>query len=112
MIRLLSSVLLIIISIPSFGQITFDNKILVMENDVIRQTISFSKGSIKPVSVFSKSNDIELLATNNAAPWFEFIVNNNIITSGQSIWKVLNYEIRKMNNGGRFEHSTTNCHHC
>jgi len=82
------------------GQIIFENDLLVMENEVSRHSISFKKGKIIPVSVFSKENNSEILASDKGAPWFEFIINNQKITSSDPVWRVRHHEIRKLNNGG------------
>jgi len=82
------------------GQIIFENDLLVMENEVSRHSISFKKGKIIPVSVFSKENNSEILASDKGAPWFEFIINNQKITSSDPVWRVRHHETRKLNNGG------------
>jgi len=71
-----------------------------MENEVSRHSISFKKGKIIPVSVFSKENNSEILASDKGAPWFEFIINNQKITSSDPVCRVRHHETRKLNNGG------------
>jgi hypothetical protein len=70
-----------------------------MENELMLQKISFQKGSIKPMSIFSKSKNTELLA-GQSSPWFEFVINGQVITSDQPVWKFVSFSTRKMNNGG------------
>ncbi len=74
---------------------------LVLENTIVRQVVSFKGATIKPLSVFDKKSSKELLITKNAAPWFEFVVNQQLITANDSIWKYKSNSIRLLNNGGR-----------
>ncbi|HBE42953.1 MAG TPA: hypothetical protein DDW27_17470 [Bacteroidales bacterium] len=82
------------------GQITFENDLLVMENEVCRHSLSFARGRIIPVSVFSKGTNNEILASDTGSPWFEFVINRKKITSSDPLWRVRNHEIRRLNNGG------------
>ena len=82
------------------GQITFENDLLVMENEVSRHSLNFTKGQIIPVSVFSKETKSEILASDKGSPWFEFVINRQKITSSDPVWRVRHHEIRKLNNGG------------
>ena len=82
------------------SQITFENDLLVMENEVSRHSLSFAKGKIIPVSVFSKETNNEILASETGSPWFEFVINRQIISSSDPLWRVRHHEIRNLNNGG------------
>ncbi len=82
------------------GQITFENDLLVLENEVSRHSLSFANRRIIPVSVFSKETNSEILASDKGSPWFEFVINRQKITSADPIWRVRHHEIRKLNNGG------------
>jgi hypothetical protein len=98
--RLNLPAILILFPALSFSQISFENNLLVMENELVRQSINFSGGCIKPGSVFSKVKNIELLNAESPGPWFEFVANNQVVSSGQPIWKIKDHSIRKMINGG------------
>jgi len=100
MIRKIFFLLFVLASNSIIAQITFKGDNLIMENDLMKQIFSFSKGSIKPVSIFSKALNEELLSGEGQGSWFEFVVNKQIISSNQPIWRVIRYDIRKMNNGG------------
>ncbi|NJK94766.1 MAG: hypothetical protein HC905_07480 [Bacteroidales bacterium] len=99
MIRFLLLSIFIFSGITTFSQVTFRENILSMENELMLQKISFQKGSIKLMSIFSKTKNTELLA-GQSSPWFEFVVNGQLITSDQPVWKFVSFSTRKMNNGG------------
>lgn len=99
MIRLLLLPIFIFSGITTFSQVTFRENILSMENELMLQKISFQKGFIQPMSIFSKSKNTELLA-GQPSPWFEFVINGQVITSDQPVWKFVSFSTRKINNGG------------
>jgi len=85
--------------------ITADARHLVMENAVIRHVISISptqtNSRIEPVSLFDKQAGLEMLASEQTAPWFELSLNNELVTNQQPIWKYEGHDIRTLANGGR-----------
>jgi len=100
MVRILSFLLLLSLNCCLSGQILFEKDRLIMENEVMRQEISFAEGVIRPVSILSKPGNIELLAGTGQRAWFGFVVNNQVISSEQPVWKVVSHELRKISNGG------------
>lgn len=100
MTRLITLILLCVLSAGLHAQITFNKNILVMENELVKQTISFNDGKIIPGSVFSKDHDLEMLSGSIESSWFEFVVNNRLIASNMPIWKVISHDVRPLNNGG------------
>lgn len=100
MVRILSFLLLTLLSCRMSARILFEKNRLIMENEVMRQVISFEKGSIRPVSILSKAGNIELLDKTKQYAWFEFVINNRVISSEQPVWRVVGQELRKINNGG------------
>ena len=81
------------------AQVTYRNNVLSMENELTVHSISFANGSIKPQSVFSKVKNLELLSE-SSSPWIEFVINGQLITSDQPVWKFVSFSTRKINNGG------------
>lgn len=96
---LLLFTLIFSITFQASSQVSYQNNILRMENELIIHTISFESGSIKPASIFSKAKNQELLRE-ASSPWFEFVVNGEIITSSQKSWKFVGFTTRQLNNGG------------
>jgi len=83
------------------AQVSISASQLVLENTVMRQVVSFKDATIKPLSIFDKKTGKELLVTENATPWFEFVVNQQLITANDPIWKYKANSIRLLNNGGQ-----------
>jgi len=100
MMRISSLLLLVSLNCCLSGQILFEKNRLIMENEVMRQELSFEKGIIRPVSILSKNGNVELMADNGVRPWFEFVVNGQLVSSEQPVWKVVKSDVRRMNNGG------------
>ncbi|MBC7887412.1 MAG: hypothetical protein H7Z13_05940, partial [Ferruginibacter sp.] len=82
------------------AQISIHSNQVVFENAAVRQVISFKNATIQPLSIVDKKNNKELLVVDNAAPWFELVVNQQLITANDPIWKYKSNSIRKLNNGG------------
>ncbi|MBC7887128.1 MAG: alpha-galactosidase, partial [Ferruginibacter sp.] len=83
------------------AQISINSNQVVFENIAMRQVVSFKNATIKPLSIFDKKGGKELLVADHAAPWFEFVVNQQLITANDPIWKYKSNSIRKLNNGGQ-----------
>lgn len=81
------------------AQVTYEQGNLLMENEKMIRTLSFTEGKIIPGSLYSKTLKKELFAQKNL-PWFEMIINKQRITSGDPIWKYKKHEVRMLNNGG------------
>ena len=94
-------VLLFLLAQELPAQISISSTQLVLENTAMRQVVSFKDATIKPLSVFDKKSSKELLVTENAAPWFEFVVNQQLITANDPMWKYKSNSIRLLNNGGQ-----------
>ncbi|GGC15067.1 hypothetical protein GCM10011386_03560 [Parapedobacter defluvii] len=98
--RFLIAVVLWIAPGLSFAQITWDGKQLTIENEVMTQVIAFDNGRVVPVSMWNKQLGKELLVSADHVPWFEFVINNQLVHALQSTWKYQNHEVHKLSNGG------------
>jgi Alpha-galactosidase len=98
--RFLIAVVLWLAPALSLAQITWDGKRLTIENEAMTQVIAFDKGRVMPLSMRSKQFGKELLASTDSVPWFEFVINNQLVHALQSIWKYQSHEVRKLGNGG------------
>ncbi|MBN2411133.1 alpha-galactosidase [candidate division KSB1 bacterium] len=102
-ITLLIIILLIFTNFNLHADINFKNGILTLENEKMVRRIQLPEQTPGPVfvsSIYSKQTNKELLAVTNADPYFEFVINNRLITANDNIWQYKKHEIRKMQNGG------------
>lgn len=79
----------------------FEKENLVIENDVFSKTFWFDSekpGSIK-TSFHLKSSQEELLVR-KGIPWFEFVINNQCVSSNDPFWIFEKHSTREMKNGG------------
>ena len=87
----------------SFSQATLSKNELVLENDLIKKVIRFSSSrpsSVRPVSLVDKNTGKEMLASSGGVPWFEFVINEQLITSDDPYWQLDTHQVRKMGHGG------------
>ena len=85
------------------AQINVTNHEITIANGVLRKEISISKrkgGSIEVVSLFAERGKRELLSTNHRKPWFEFVIDHQLITSDDPVWAFVNFSQRIMINKG------------
>ncbi|TAN16460.1 MAG: hypothetical protein EPN37_08235 [Chitinophagaceae bacterium] len=72
-------------------------------NEVILKKIAFFQkkpGAITVYSLIDKANKQELLASRNRNPWFEFVINHQLVTSDDPVWQFLNLSKREIRNKG------------
>jgi hypothetical protein len=84
-----------------------EQDILVIENNAISKVFKFSKekpGAIN-VSLFMNPQK-ELLTSEKPQPYFEFVINNQVVTANDPVWIFKEHTTRKMGNGGT-EHQLT-----
>ncbi len=93
------SFLLMSITIISFAN-ERKNKSLIFENEVIQHTISFDDNKMIP-SIYCKQTGTDLLLKESGIPWFEFVINRQLVNSLQPVWKYLKHEEKKLDNGGK-----------
>src|SRR5690606_15758523 len=96
----LIAIVFLVISYSVSAQVTWDGKRLTIENEEMVQVIAFDNGKVVPASMWSKQLEKELLASTDNIPWFEFVINNQLVHALQSTWKYKGHELRKLSNGG------------
>lgn len=70
-------------------------------NDLYSKSFSFRPGKASRIEVQIKSNTPDrILSASSDAPYFEFVVNNKLVTSGDRLWEFKNHTERSMGNGG------------
>jgi hypothetical protein len=102
-LRLISplSVLIIFLSLNSCRSGLSEKENLAIENDVFSKTFWFD--SEKPGSIKTSINlkpDQEEIFTEKGTPFFEFVVNNQIVSSNDPFWVFEKHSTREMENGG------------
>src|SRR3546814_6760235 len=96
----LIAIAFLVISYAVSAQVTWDGKSLAIENDVMKQVILFEDGKVMPASIWSKPLEKELLAPSQRVPWFEFVINEQLIHALQPVWKYHSHETIALGNGG------------
>lgn len=71
-----------------------------IENNLFKKVFSFEGNKIIVSSLLDNLNKNELLQTSNHKPYFEFIINNCLVTSNDALWQFEDINTRKMANGG------------
>lgn len=95
------TVLFVFLSFSISGQVRYEDNTLLYGNDQFIKKIKVEKdhpGTIS-VSVFSPDDEKKYCSTDNI-PFFEFVLNHQVITSSDKLWRYRNYFIRQMENGG------------
>ena len=80
--------------------VKYQNKKLSFENEMMSRTISFENNKVAIISVKDKLKGAELICNEERKPYFEFVINNRLITSEDPVWKYKNYSERALENGG------------
>ncbi|MEC3878516.1 alpha-galactosidase [Parapedobacter sp. 10938] len=96
----LIAIAFLVISYAVSAQVTWDGKSLAIENDVMKQVISFEDGKVMPTSIWDKQLGKELLAPSPRVPWFEFVINEQLVHALQPVWKYKGHETVALGNGG------------
>jgi len=106
--KLLNPILIILFSLFLFSCTSFQkSKSFKIENELFSKTFHFSKSRANKISVqlFDKIGSKELNKTSQQ-PYFEFVINNQIVSSNDKLWVFRSEANRKMENGGT-EHILT-----
>jgi len=95
----------LLLSIQSIGQIgkEVEKDRIVLQNKVIKKEISFSKNKPAPVhitSMYDKTHKKELIAPSKETTWFEFVIDDELVTSSDPLWQFQKVEKRELRNGG------------
>ncbi len=98
--KILFILLLIVPGKLLLADISIQDQALVMENQCLITKLSFKNGRIVPVSIYLKQTNRELLDLSCHASWFEFVIDHQLITANDPIWKYRSHTTRKLNNGG------------
>ena len=84
--------------------ISYQNDQLVVENTLFKRIYrcdsTRSVNYFYPISWSMSTDNVELLAGNNDR-WFEFSINDTLISSAQGGWKYQEHIVRELENGGR-----------
>jgi hypothetical protein len=87
--------------------IAAEQNIIVIENNVISKVFKFSKEKPGAINVAIYMNpQKELLTLEKPQPYFEFVINNQVVTANDPVWIFREQTTRKMGNGGT-EHQLT-----
>ncbi len=77
------------------------NEELILENNLFSKTFSFSNGKPGAILVdLKQKNEGEIVSASSSLPFFEFVVNNQIVSAKDKYWVFQDSESRKMQNGG------------
>ena len=68
-----------------------------VENQCMVNKLSFKNCRIVPISIYHKQTIQELLDASSKLPWFEFFIDNKLLTSKDSVWKYVSLKIRNLN---------------
>ena len=77
------------------------NEELVMENEIISKTFHFS--TEKPKSILVElvgKTDKKIVSSSTSVPFFEFVINNQLVSSNDKAWVFQSHQTRQMENGG------------
>jgi len=96
--------ILIFGNILLYSQISIkkQNNKIIIENTLFKRVIGFStieSSNMRNISLYLKKDKEELLS-NEQEPWFEFVINNKLISSKDEIWKIIEINDREMLNFG------------
>lgn len=107
--KILPFLLLIFLTLSTFpwanGQVPVGDKskTITISNGVIRKEFILSSkkpGTIIVGAIFDKRNNRELLTGHNPFPWFEFVINHELVTSNDPLWEYIDSSQRTMRNKG------------
>lgn len=85
------------------GHATIKHHHLTIANGVVSKVFIISSKSPGPIIIGSLSDQMdnrELLANSSQAPWFEFVINHELVTSNDPLWKYIDSSQRIMRNLG------------
>ncbi|WP_231390064.1 alpha-galactosidase [Sphingobacterium pedocola] len=82
------------------GEIKWDGRSLTIENDKMKQVISFDRGKVLPTTIWLKDLNRELLVQGSDVPWFEFVLDGKVVNALQSSWQYHHHTVRTLSNGG------------
>lgn len=98
----IKSFLLLLLSVLISGKIFSEEKEkLVIENEVMSKVFSFNTETPGVITVSLLENPAkEKLTSENPAPFFEFVINNKLVTASDPVWVFKEHTTRKMRNAG------------
>ena len=104
----LKNILIILFSAILFSCNSFQSsEILVIENEIFSKTFQFNEENAGEISVqFLYKIDSEKINETQEQPYFEFVLNENLVSSNDKLWVFRNHSTREMGNGGT-EHILT-----
>lgn len=79
------------------NRITISNEVLQKEWEVS----SSRPGKIRIHAIINKKNNDQLINNQSTDPWFEFVINHQLITSNDPVWQYMNYSERQLANHGK-----------
>lgn len=85
-------------------EIRLNGDTLRLENDLISKIFLLPTGenqTIRVISFKEKLENKEFLREQTAVPYFEFFINNSLITAQTPVWQFLRHNTRTMPNGGK-----------
>jgi len=78
-----------------------NNEHLIIENNLFSKTFSYELTKAGSILVEVKLKESgETVAKSDETPYFEFVIDNNIVSSNEELWIFKNGSTRKMGNGG------------
>lgn len=77
------------------------NEKLVLENELFSKTFLFSKENPGIISVeVAGKTDGKMVSNSVSVPFFEFVVNNRLVSANNKYWVFRSHKMREMQNGG------------
>jgi hypothetical protein len=74
---------------------------MVLENEILSKIFHFSKEKPGSISVeFIQRSDDKVLSSSNSTPFFEFVLNNQLVSANDRSWVFRDHQTREMQNGG------------
>ena len=98
----IESLFLIILFISLSGQLlAVEKEKLVIENSLVSKVFSFNTENPGAVDVSLLENPIDnQMTSENSIPYFEFVINNKLVTANDPFWVFSEHTTRKMRNAG------------
>jgi hypothetical protein len=85
-------------------RVSVEGDSLVIENSLVRRVLAFGTeedpGAILPVSFTYLPTNREALSRSGQAPWFEFSINDGIVTNLEESWGYRSHSVNEMGHGG------------
>ncbi len=81
--------------------VTQDRNALVLENELMIRRFDFSPKSSGAIKVSVTSRETGAVVSSGSQPYFEFVIDNTLVTANDKLWRYRSFSERAMGNGGK-----------